>query len=208
MRKKGIKELRLDPNFWIQGWNNNQHKKWRTKCFNVIDEYLKPSPKTILDIGCGSAFESTLFHKKYNCELWLLEGDYNSNTKEKTRSIDYGDVNDFRFYSKISDLKKIWDQNISNYVFVDANNINIPENKKFDYICSYSSCGIHYPLETYKELILKHSHKNTVCIFGLRNYIHPMYNKIQIIHKLIDFCENWGTSPRAGTNSVLTHIKL
>ena len=95
-------------------------------------------------------------------------------------------------------MKKIWDQNISNYVFVDANNINIPENKKFDYICSYSSCGIHYPLETYKELILKHSHKNTVCIFGLRNSTVPyIENKIQIIHKLM---EGGRTNPKSNND--------
>ena len=64
--------------------------------------------------------------------------------------------------------------------------LNIPENKKFDYIFSYSSCGVHYPLETYKELILKHSHKNTVCIFDLRKHTLPkLRNKIQIIHNYI-----------------------
>jgi acyl-CoA synthetase (AMP-forming)/AMP-acid ligase II len=51
----------------------------------------------------------------------------------------------------------------------DCNNIDIPENIKFDLITSYLSCGYHYPISTYKELILKHSHKDTKLVFDLRN---------------------------------------
>jgi hypothetical protein len=45
----------------------------------------------------------------------------------------------------------------------------LSEDLKFDLITSYLSCGYHYPLSTYKELILKHSHKDTKLVFDIRN---------------------------------------
>jgi hypothetical protein len=62
-------------------------------------------------------------------------------------------------------------RNTKNYHLVDANNIIIPEDKKFDVITSWLSCGFHYPVSTYKDLILKHSHENTKVVMDLRTHI-------------------------------------
>lgn len=73
------------------------------------------------------------------------------------------------FYNKITDIQKVLDDDkIVNYKLLNVNNYSIPAEQKFDVICSWFSCGFHYPLSVYKELILKHSHKNTELIFDIR----------------------------------------
>lgn len=39
---------------------------------------------------------------------------------------------------------------------------------KFDLIYSLLGYGFHYTIETYKELVVKYSHSQTVCIFDIR----------------------------------------
>ncbi len=200
-----MKEFRKDPTFWMSGWLSEAHTNWRTVCFNVIDEYLPTPPKTILDIGCGIAFESRLFHKKYDTELWLLDGDVKNNQTQQEKSVGWNeDVKTFRFYSNLEDLKKVFDNDsINNYKLIDANNIDIPAEQKFDLICSYSSCGVHYPLNTYKELILKHSHKDTICIFDLRNRtLQNLKKEINIIKILQN------PKPADPMNHIKAHFKF
>jgi len=136
-------------------------------CFNMIDSYLETPPKRILDIGCGGAYHSQWFQEKYNCELWLLEGD-SSTTKNRNRKGSWGKTEDFEFYETFSDLEEEWLSRGIKYNLVDANNINIPKNIKFDLVTSYLSCGFHYPAETYKDLIKKHTDEDSVCIMDFR----------------------------------------
>lgn len=203
----GIRKMnpKLTPEFWLKGWLSDKHIKWRTQCWSIIDNYLDKPPQSILDIGCGTAVESRLFYKKYNSELWLLDGNNKNNNDQQTKTVGYNnDVKKMAYYTNHEDLKKIFDgDKIKNYNLVDADNITIPEDKKFDLICSYSSCGIHYPLQTYKSLILKHSHDHTVLIFDLRNRTLPMLAKdIQIINILQN------PAPSDPMNSAKVHFKF
>jgi hypothetical protein len=111
--------------------------------------------------------EAQLFQEKHNTSLYLLEGDF-EDTKENRRDVNYGTVESFKFYNKVSDLKEWWDSQKLDYTFVDANNIRLDDSLKFDLIYSSVSCGFHYPASTYKDLISKHSHKNTKIIFDIR----------------------------------------
>ena len=131
----------------------------------------------ILDIGCGLAWESRLFNEKYNSELWLLDGDAKNNDTKSPKANTgkyHATIDDFLFYHPLDnldiELKKL---GTTNYHLVDCNNINIPEDVKFDLITSWVSCGFHYPVNIYKELILKHSHPGTRIVMDLR----VMYKK-------------------------------
>ncbi len=104
--------------------------------------------------------------------------------KEKVREIKYGSVDSFRFYNTITDLKNSFDKRQLSYTFVDANNIDLPDHLKFDLIYSNQSCGYHYPIETYKELIQAHSHKDTTVILDLRK--HFKYDNITIKNILVE----------------------
>jgi len=73
------------------------------------------------------------------------------------------------FYNKLDDIEKILNEDeIKNYKILNVNNFIIPPEQKFDLICSWFSCGFHYPVDTYKNLILAHSHENTELVFDLR----------------------------------------
>jgi SAM-dependent methyltransferase len=161
-----------DENKWINGWLdtkvNDEYLAIKLDNFNIIQSYIQRIPKTILDIGCGLAKESEFFQKKYKSDLYLLDGDFNSTTENK-RDINYGTVSSFKFYSKIDDLKKSFNERNMNYTFVDANNISIDDSIKFDLIYSIVSCGFHYPAKTYKDLILKHSNNESIIIMDLRS---------------------------------------
>jgi len=73
-------------NKWVTNWNSLEHIESKKRLFHDIDQYIKDSPNKILDIGCGLARESEFFQKKYACELYLLDGDF-ENTKSNTRDV-------------------------------------------------------------------------------------------------------------------------
>jgi SAM-dependent methyltransferase len=174
----------MSQNKWLEKWSTNQHIESKRKLFKVIDDYIDFIPKRILDIGCGLARESEFFQKKYNCELYLLDGDF-LDTSKVQRDIKYGTVDNFKFYSKIDQLKESYDSRNMKYNFVDANNINISDDITFDLILSNVSCGFHYPANTYKHLVQKHSTKDTVTIFDLRNSVeHP---NVQILDMIASY---------------------
>ncbi len=154
---------------WSSIWaNNDRFFAGRLEKFNILDQHLESPPATILDIGCGLAVESELFQKKYGCDLYLLDGDSNKNSSNQVRDIDYGDANSMQFYLTREYLEQQWQARGMRYQFVDASNPVLDPNLKFDLIYSSKSCGFHYPLSTYKDLIAHHSHANTVIIIDLR----------------------------------------
>ena len=161
----------MSQNKWIDKWSTAQHIQSKKALFNTIDKCLDFKPTRILDIGCGLARESEFFQKKYNCELFLLDGDFESTNNIASRDIKWGTVDNFRFYSKIEQLQESYKDRGMTFTFVDANNINISEDIRFDIILSNVSCGFHYPANTYKNLVQKHSTENTKVIFDLRNSV-------------------------------------
>jgi hypothetical protein len=161
---------------WLNGeWSTPEYQEAKKLNFDLLDIELGNKPKTILDIGCGLAWESRLFNEKYDTELWLLDGDVSSNeNKPKTSSeIDYHlTTEDFLFYHPLSFLKEELDKRgTKNYNLINVNNISIPEDKKFDVITSWLSCGFHYPASVYRELILKHSHQDTRIFLDIRIHL-------------------------------------
>ena len=157
---------------WTRKWLKDDYVNKKREGFQKIDEYLNRPVKRILDIGCGFAYESRFFQKKYNCELFLIDGDVKHNlTKPEYASFGNWNenVDDLKFYHSLEHL----DQQLKllgteNYQLIDCNNINIPKDIKFDLITSYLSCGHHYPVSVYKDLMLKHSDENTRIIIDVR----------------------------------------
>ena len=169
-------------NKWLTVWNDKEYIELKKNNFSILENYIKTPPKNILDIGCGLAFESEQFQKKYNSDLWLLDSDF-ENTEDRSRDILYGKADTFKFYSNVNDLKSSYDQRNMSYTFVDANDINIDSNIKFDLIYSILSCGFHYPAVTYKKLIQQHSHKNTVVLMDIRKkLLHQQENDFKLIN--------------------------
>jgi len=169
--------------FYPHTWQKERYQLSAYECFEQIDAYLKTPPKRILDIGCGYAYVSEQFQKKYGTELWLLEGDFQT-TIERPRKSSWGPVGDMKFYLPVSELKTYWDNRNIKYNFVDANNINLDSDIKFDFVCSWLSCGFHYPANTYKDLITKHTNNDSTVIFDFRTktLLNQQKNDVNVIH--------------------------
>jgi SAM-dependent methyltransferase len=158
---------------WINSsWSTPEYQEEKKKNFEIITAYLKFSPNKLLDIGCGLAWESRMFGNQFNTELWLIDGDASNNKNKNSNSKEtkyHESANSFLFYHTLelldAELKKL---NTPDYHLIDCNILNIPDDIKFDLITSWLSCGFHYPVLTYRELILKHLHKDTQIIVDLR----------------------------------------
>lgn len=150
-------------------WNTEKYQQEKKNNFNVISSYINSSPINILDIGCGLAWEARMFQQKYNSTLWLLDGEPAQDTKGMTEVGWNPNPDTFAFYNTLEFLdSKLKELGTENYNLINVNNINFPNDLKFDLITSFKSCGFHYPAITYKDIILKHSHSNTKVIFDLR----------------------------------------
>ncbi|QNI50230.1 hypothetical protein SynRS9915_00508 [Synechococcus sp. RS9915] len=144
-------------------------------------------PATLLDIGCGLAKESELIQKKYGTDLYLIDGDFKDNGSSRNRDIAFGDVDSFSFYSSLTDLRNSFNSRKLRYQLFDANDLNLPP-VKFDLIMSLLSCGFHYPVSAYKDLILAHSHPDSIIIVDLRkDFIDQQSEYIGIDHILHDY---------------------
>lgn len=158
---------------WINStWLTPEYQAEKKKNFDLVSAYLKSPPRKLLDIGCGLAWESRMIGNQFNTELWLIDGDADNNKDKDSNSKEtkyHESANSFLFYHTLEqvdiELKKL---NTTNYHLIDCNVLNIPDNIKFDVITSWLSCGFHYPVSTYRELILKHSHPDTKIIMDLR----------------------------------------
>lgn len=155
-------------NTYLNLWANPLYIEKQEFLFKHIDKYLIHPPQRILDIGCGLAYISEFFYKKYNSEIWLLDGDRNNNNPNGKRSNKWGEKNDFLFYNTKENLEKSWKERDLKYRFVDASNIDIPNNIKFDLVYSWLSCGYHYPLSGYSQLIKDHTNEQSIVIMDLR----------------------------------------
>lgn len=156
-------------NRWINSeWQSDEYKKNKGISFNLIDSFLTEAPRNILDIGCGMAFESEMFQSKYNSNLYLLDGDFESSINA-TRDRKFGTADSMAFYTKIDSLKSSFDKRNLKYNFVDANNIQLPSDLKFDLVYSNVSCGYHYPLSTYLELLKMHTTEDSILIFDINS---------------------------------------
>lgn len=185
---------------WIDGvWNTDLYQKRKIENFNIADAFIKKHPSVIIDIGCGLAWESRLFNKKYGCELYLIDGDTSANEYKPVGSTTgsyHQSSDDFLFYHQLDKLDyELKQLGTKNFYLINCNQINIPDTVKADIITSWLSCGFHYPVETYKDLCLKHAHKDTVIIMDIRirkGNLH--YNKEMVeILEILNTREKYST---------------
>ena len=138
--------------------------------FGVIDKYINEqleTPVEILDIGVGYAWIDGLLQEKYDSNLYLLDGHSLKNQTTQERDGGYGESTSFQFYREKLHLIRSYDKRGLRYNFIDAQNIQIPP-ISFDLILSLTSCGFHYPLSTYSELMKKYSKSQSAIIIDLR----------------------------------------
>jgi len=178
---------------WIDDvWFTELYQQLKKENFEIANSYLTTPPVRILDIGCGLAWESRLFNQAHGSELWLIDGDVKNNDTKSSKAVArayHADPNEFLYYYPLEKLdKELKKLNTKNYHLIDCNNIQIDEDIKFDLITSWVSCGFHYPANTYRDLILKHSHSGTRIIFDMRSKRKQnnaiLEDGVEIVHQL------------------------
>lgn len=182
---------------WTKLWWSDGYQRKKQAGFDALDVYLPAPPRTILDIGCGMAWESRKFAEKYQTQLWLLDGDVTHNANKNLHKSNHGkwhnNPDTLLFYHSLDVIKEeLNNSGVTNYHLIDAKNPNICPDQKFDLITSWLSCGFHYPVSSYRDLILRHSHENTVVSMDLRitkqsiNYMpvaEPGVEIVELIHR-------------------------
>lgn len=169
---------------WIdQEWSTDIYQQHKRENFEKLDQYLDNPPLAILDIGCGLAWESRWFNSKYGSTLWLLDGDSSTQTIDQNSSQAryHEQASTFMFYYPLatldSELRKL---NTKNYQLYSVHCWSVPSHVKFDLITSWVSCGFHYPVSTYRDLIQQHSAPWTKIVMDLRKSV-PLESCVEIV---------------------------
>lgn len=175
---------------WLNTWTTPNYIKKKEHSFNIVNNYLQELsyiPETILDIGCGLAYETEYFQKKYNSDIYLLDDDFDNNSDNQDRDVFFGPADTLKFYSNLKDLFNSYKERNLRYNFIYAKNPIIREDLKFNLIYSNRSYGFHYPVETYTNLIKKHSDHKTIIILDLwKETYNEQIKKCNLINILED----------------------
>jgi hypothetical protein len=167
-----------------QKWLSEPYLQGVHNCFELVRDHLNSPPKRILDIGAGFAGVSQLFQQHYGTELWLLEGssEYNATAVRKSK---YGTTDSFKFYYSHAELESQWRSQGLQYTLVSAHDPCIPADIHFDLVTSWLSCGYHYPVNTYRDLILAHTDSTSSIIMDFRTKsLKHQANMIIPVHTL------------------------
>jgi SAM-dependent methyltransferase len=172
---------------WLDFWVEDDYRRQKDRDIQCMLEYVKLTPpETMLDIGCGLAWESRAVNQAHGTQLWLMDRDQSRSGTDVESSGWRADTSRFAAYNNLTELRKKLDQlGTQDYQLIDADNINLPSDLKFDLIYSSLSCGYHYSVECYRDLISRHSHSNTKVIMDIRKRART-YQPIEILEVIDD----------------------
>lgn len=176
---------------WLDLWTGNEYRELKQRDIDCVLEYFrKDPPLTMLDIGCGLAWESRALNLAYGTKLWLMDKDYIQSGPDVKSGGWRGHFSKFSAYNDLSDLRERLDQlGTKDYQLINADNIDLPEGLKFDLIYSSLSCGFHYSADCYRDLIQRHSHADTKVIFDIRKRARR-YQPIEIVEIIDDYSKH------------------
>lgn len=175
---------------WPDIWHTTEYQQMKQRDVEIMLKYFESNPpKTMLEIGCGMAWEAKALNETYGTRLWFIDGDASTNL-HKNNSHDTGWANRterFDYYNTLEDLKNLLQQRQVKYErLVDADNIDLG-NLTFDLIYSSLSCGFHYKANCYQNIVQQHSHNSTNVIFDIRKRSLPHQPEIELIEILDDY---------------------
>ena len=172
---------------WLDFWTDEEYREQKQRDIDCVLQYFHDDPpQTMLDIGCGLAWESRALNQEHGTQLWLMDRDRSRSGQDVESGGWRVGTERFAAYNDLAELRDKLDQlGTENYELVDADNIQLPEDLKFDLIYSSLSCGYHYSADCYKDLIQRHSHSDTRVIFDIRKRARN-YQPIEILEVIDD----------------------
>lgn len=141
-----------------------------TKDYNMIKDFLPKNVANILDIGCGIGLIDLALYRHYNnVNLHLLD---KTNVIDENTSI-RGFNKKYVFYNSMDATKKtLQDNGVDSkniYIYEVDNNVELIYKQRYDLIVSLLSCGWHYSIETYIDLLKNNLNDDGVLILDIRH---------------------------------------
>lgn len=174
------------------------------KDYDMIKNYLSTNVKNILDIGCGLGLIDIALYHHYNknTRLHLLD---KTNSISKDTSV-RGFNKEYIFYNSMDATKDTLLSNgvNSNDIFTyeaDPKNISLLKNNKYDLILSLLSCGWHYSIETYIDLIKSTLSEDGLLILDIRHNTGQLEYALEhfnLIHTIVNTAESKHTGGTIG----------
>jgi SAM-dependent methyltransferase len=166
--------------------------------YDMIKDFLPYSACNVLDIGCGLGLINLALGEKYSdCDFHLLDKTQELNTEKIS-----GFNEKYTFYNSLPAAKKILQNNGINeskiHIYeVEDENINLLKEYKFDVILSFLSCGWHYSVDIYRDLILSSLSDDGIVILDIRHNTNEL-EKAKEFLTLIDSVVNTAESKHTG----------
>jgi|688.fasta_scaffold276093_3 SAM-dependent methyltransferase len=183
------------------------------KDYDMICNHLPKNVDNILDIGCGlGLIDIALYHHyEKNVNLYLLD---KTNSISKDTSI-RGFNKDYVFYNSMDATKETLSDNgvnidnINSYEVSDTS-INELNQYKFDLIVSLLSCGWHYSIQTYIDLIKNTLTEDGVLILDIRHNTDQLdfiQQHFDLVATIINVAESKHTGGTIGDRYIFKHKK-
>lgn len=183
------------------------------KDYEMIKNFLPDNINSLLDIGCGLALIDFALYNHYNqkVNLFLLD-----KTNEISKEDNIKGFNQkYIFYNSMSATAETLIENgVSesnlNIFEVSDENLELLNNKKFDLILSLLSCGWHYSIETYIDLILNSLEDDGLLIIDIRHntgQLEYLVQRMQMVHHIINKNESKHTGGTIGDRYFFKKIK-
>jgi SAM-dependent methyltransferase len=177
------------------------------KDFNMIEEYLPKECTKSLDIGCGLALINIPIYNRYKNDVYLLD-----KTELDTTKIS-GFNKEYKCYNSMDAAKEILQQNKINESKIhlkETTNYEDLYSNKFDIISSFLSCGWHFHVSTYIDLMYKTLSDNGVLILDIRHntdQLNTIEQKFELVKQIYNYTESKHTGGNIGDRYIFRKKK-
>jgi len=136
--------------------------------YSVIDNYLSPYPKKVLELWCGLGRMSICLNKKNPGDTRYYLADSSKIMPEK-----YGWNPGNVWYNDLNLTKEFCDLNgLKNFKIIDLLKEDLSKLKNIDLVCSFMAVGFHYPIENYLTVLKQIMSKDGLMVFGVRKGVY------------------------------------
>jgi len=174
------------------------------KDYDMITEYLPNDASNILDIGCGLGLINIPLYNHYNTtvNLHLLDKTNSISSNQSVRGFN----KEYVFYNSMDATRDILisngvlNENVHTYE-VSKESIEQLYKIKYDLIISLLSCGWHYSIETYMDLIKNTLSPNGILVLDIRHdtdQLEYAKDNFELIGKVVNTAESKHTGGTIG----------
>ncbi|NBP01760.1 MAG: hypothetical protein EBU90_16810 [Proteobacteria bacterium] len=174
------------------------------KDYDMIKEYVPSKAQSILDIGCGLGLIDLALYHHYQGSVNLHLLDKTNDISEDTSVRGFNEK--YIFYNSMDATRKtltdngVQDSKLFTYEVGEASLENL-RSQKFDMILSLLSCGWHYALETYIDLIKETLSDDGILIIDIRHntgQLEYALNHFDLIQCIVNHAESKHTGGTIG----------